>query len=78
MAIFSKQLMSFYNPFDLRRVLVLHNLLCCALSLVSLTLLLVGLWEVRTPTFEVIVHPKFANYAGDYTVFRHIYAGAFI
>lgn len=53
MAIFSKQLMSFYNPFDLRRVLVLHNLLCCVLSLVSLTLLLVGLWEVTTQFSDI-------------------------
>ena len=48
MVLLSRHLMKLYRPFELRRVLIVHNFLCSILSLYSLVFFIIGLWEVGT------------------------------
>ena len=48
MVVFSRQLTKLFKPLQLRIVLILHNSICCLMSLWSLVGFIVGLWEVGT------------------------------
>ena len=45
MVVFSGQLMKLFNPLQLRVVLILHNFVCCVMSLLSMVGFIVGLWQ---------------------------------
>lgn len=48
MVFFAGKLMKLHRPLQLRTPLIVHNIICCILSVVSLVLLSLGLWEEKS------------------------------
>ena len=44
----ARRLMKLFQPLQLRGLLILHNMICCIASVLSLYLLFTGLWEEKT------------------------------
>lgn len=43
-----RRLMKMFSPWDLRRVLMAHNLVCSLLSLCAVIIFVLGFWQVGT------------------------------
>ena len=58
-----RRLMKMFAPWDLRRVLMAHNLVCSLLSLCAVIIFVLGFWQVGTPvgvevTLSDILHDQ--------------------
>ena len=57
LVIFSRHLMKLFSPFNLRRALIVHNLLCTVFSFYAAVCFIIGFWQVcNSAATSVVVH----------------------